>query len=499
MALSPRLAFIELLPDEVLVTVFSHLKLESPSEVTTSLIVCHVCRRWRLVAVNYGFLWTPITPAIGRPELLDTVITRGGSRPMTCIVPIRLGSRTRPIRGIWEGTLRHSDRIEWLMRHIHRFSALEFCIEDAIGSHTGNVLNKDVFNIIDPGSLAQLESLTAINSMDCDIILPTRLSPNRFIKPGEGLSLLRELCLTNVCFEGWDVLNVIVNALDGLPLITKLHLRFTRRGGLLENVTGLSEIISPNKARGANIKDLHLAGRTAVATSLFCSLALPSDCDVIVNCIDSTALNSEQILRLSQHISRHFGCTESRSGEALRLSESDPEIEARYPKAEVSLASTAGFKFRTISFASSALYKGGADSLFAVSVRAMCNLRLMRVVIDVSLLVGYGNEISNLVGGAKHLTLRGTMQAHLAFELEANSERLVSLVNHPSWETITLKEMDFISDADVARHIWASLYARILVSGIAVNVRHCRLSEAIMRRVERHGHGRVSWDNNMIE
>ncbi|KAG2343997.1 hypothetical protein BDR05DRAFT_1059259 [Suillus weaverae] len=260
------------LPDEILLMVFKHFEEEKrlngydsdDDEVMTDdigdapacLVVTHVCRYWRKVALECPTLWTFISST--PPPWLDVMLERSQKAPLVVIyTPFSISL----LDGCMDKVLSHLPRIKHL--ELRAFSYAVGHVMDLLSSQPAPMLEK--FKLILYSSL------------------PTTVSTSNTIFQGQA-PLLRHLEVDNCdrtwsscIFGGLRTLRVgrtplpdLLSALRCMPTLEQLTLQ-----------SGLSRSLQPilfNKVPLAWLKSIALDGVSLQnAVSLLAHLALPVD------------------------------------------------------------------------------------------------------------------------------------------------------------------------------------------------------------------------------
>ncbi|KAG2344018.1 hypothetical protein BDR05DRAFT_1059277 [Suillus weaverae] len=262
------------LPDEILLMIFNHIEEEKRlngfdsdddetyaiGDAPACLVVTHVCRYWRKVALECPTLWTLIrcTP----PLWLDVMLERSQKAPL--VVSYSAFSISL-LEGCMDKVLLHLPRIKHLELRVFEFDTFRTPVMDLLSSQPAPMLEKFKFVLYSFGGL------------------PTTVSTSNTIFQGQA-PLLQHLDVfignriwSSCIFGGIRTLRVarpplpdLLSTLRCMPTLEQLTL-----------VSGLSrsaQLIPSNKVPLPRLKSIALSGISLkIAVSILAHLALPID------------------------------------------------------------------------------------------------------------------------------------------------------------------------------------------------------------------------------
>ena len=218
------------IPSEILANIFYNIFHPPFTDNLSWIIVTHVCRHWRQVALDHPSLWTNISTALGDRAMIQML-----ARSKEC-VPIT-----------FEHYGRKCDFQDHILPHLHRVEKL------LLHDHSHPI--KDILYVLKQGTIPTLKSLT-ISALGHDFKLPLisllRANPQ-----------LRSVTLLNVGTLLDDIPDLPLRERDEQPIKNLRQLHLNSPGFAYPTINQLLNVLKSFR----NLRGLTLSGLNLVASN----------------------------------------------------------------------------------------------------------------------------------------------------------------------------------------------------------------------------------------
>ncbi|GLB36871.1 hypothetical protein LshimejAT787_0311580 [Lyophyllum shimeji] len=131
---SLEVASIDALPQELLCAIFSLLYDDHDRRLSASIILSHVCRRWRELVLDLPRLWTDVRIAAYAPEVLEDILLRSKGRALSICLYLPEPIRESATFALWKTVIMLAPEMKRCRSlHISAFKSVYKLIFNAFG------------------------------------------------------------------------------------------------------------------------------------------------------------------------------------------------------------------------------------------------------------------------------------------------------------------------------------------------------------------------------